>query len=350
LSNSGTGFSGLVRLADATDRYPEIVRSDQMLSAEDLVVLTPENLGNDLSELLRTRQGKATLVVLPKWNTQPDKKRPGWVTVQGLLPELMAEGILSPEFDFKLVRARGKRMALSHVSHAPEQMAFVEPHQMQGFTPHPRLTPLVWDGGGRILLGQVEHLPLYILADPDLINNHGIADARQARAALAMLDFLNSTDADSVFFDVTLNGLGSSRSPLRLAFDPPFLAVTVAIFVALLLAALQAIERFGAPQRAVRAIAFGKAALVDNSAALIRKAGREASLADRYVNLVRERAAATFRLPSWLEGDALSERLDALPAPRPFSEAAAATTAARKRGELLGAAQTLHRWLEETKG
>ncbi len=44
--------------------------------------------------------------------------------------------------------------------------------------------------------------------------------------------------------------------------------------------------------RPERAIAFGKAALVENSAALIRKAGRETQLAPRYVDTMRERAAA----------------------------------------------------------
>ena len=46
-------------------------------------------------------------------------------------------------------------------------------------------------------------------------------DERQARSALALLDYLNSTGAKSVLFDVTANGLGRSRSPLKLAFDAP---------------------------------------------------------------------------------------------------------------------------------
>ena len=74
-------------------------------------------------------------------------------------------------------------------------------------------------------------------------------------------------------FDVTLNGLGSSKSPLKLMFDPPFLAVTLAIVAALLLAGPagdRPLRRAAAGRE--RAIAFGKAALVDNSAALVRKA------------------------------------------------------------------------------
>ena len=87
------------------------------------------------------------------------------------------------------------------------------------------------------MLGKLGNGPLFVLADPDLLNNHGMADARRAAAALALLDWLNSTDAEAVHFDVTLNGLGNSKSPLKLAFDPPFLAVTLALVAALLLAA-----------------------------------------------------------------------------------------------------------------
>ena len=132
-----------------------------------------------------------------------------------------------------------------------------------------QLEPMITDLGGRTILGKVKGRNLYILSEPDLINNHGMGDERQARAALALLDDLNSTGASSVLFDVTANGLGRSLSPLKLAFDPPFLAVTLTIFAAMLLAAWQAAVRFGPVERRARAIAFGKAALVDNSAALI---------------------------------------------------------------------------------
>ena len=350
LSNAGTGFSGLVRLAEATGRNPRVVRHDQQLADEALVVLTPEDPGTDLTEVLQRRTGKATLVVLPKWLTQPDKQRPGWVHILGPMHSGMPEGVLAPQHKYVVERAKGRRAPLASASHAPAEMRFFEPPLVQGLKANPELRPLVWDSGGRILLGQIGHLPFYILADPDLIDNHGIADRRQAAAALAMLDFLNSTDSDQILFDVTLNGLGSSRSPLRLAFDPPFLAVTVAIFATLLLAALQGVARFGAPERPVRAIAFGKTALVDNSAALIRKAGREASLGRRYADLIRERAAALFRLPAPLSGSAVDERLDNLHPSRRFSEVAAATEQARTRGELLGEARALHRWVEEIEG
>ena len=206
--------------------------------------------------------------------------------------------------------------------------------------------PILTTPDGKIVLGKLGDQQLYVLADPDLLNNRGMADIRQARAAMALLDFLNSTDSENVSFDVVTNGLGKGKSPLKLAFDPPFLSVTVAIFVALLLAGLQALFRFGAPVRPERAIAFGKSALIDNSAALVRRAGREAAVGRRYVDVIRARAAALFRLPPSLSDQEVDQRLDLL-APRPFSPLAALPHGERGRAETLSAAQQLHRWIQE---
>ena len=117
--------------------------------------------------------------------------------------------------------------------------------------------------------------------------------------------------------------------------------------MALLLAGWQAVVRFGSPRAPQRAIAFGKAALVENSAGLIRKAGRETRLASRYVDTIRERATTVLSLPSSLKGEDLDERLDAVPSSVKFSELAAAANAARHRDELLIAARKLNQWLEE---
>ena len=55
--------------------------------------------------------------------------------------------------------------------------------------------------------------------------------------------------------------------------------------------ALQALTRFGPPRRPDRAIALGKLALADNSAALIRLARREPRMAVRYLDLNRAAVA-----------------------------------------------------------
>ena len=347
LSNAATGFSGLVRLVEATGKNPKIVRAPNILKDEALAVITPEDPSTDLSEILEQRGPRITLLVFPKWATERDPKRPGWVHIRNLLPTLYPEGILAPAQKLKISRVKEKGTPLRTIHQSVVQdLDFVSPEITQVVS-GTDLEPVIVDQKDRIVLAKVKDGNLYILADPDLLNNHGMANARQARAALSLLDMLNSTGSKTILFDVTANGLGHSRSPLRLAFDPPFTAITAIIFVAMLLAGWQALVRFGKPRPPQRAIAFGKAALVDNSAALIRKAGREARLAPRYVDQVRERAAALFKIPSSLKGDELDARLDAIPSQVKFSELAARANSARRRDELLLAARRLNHWLEE---
>jgi hypothetical protein len=349
LSNGATGFSGIVKLAQETGRNPLIVRSDPDLQSEDLTVISPEHGWTDLSEVLGRRGARATLLVLPKWDAAPDKQRPGWVRVSGLLPAADPARTLYPATPFTIAREKTHGEPLRTLAAgAPAELQFLAPSVLQTVGSKD-IEPLIVNARGATVLGKLKRSQLYVLADPDLLNNHGMGDERQARAALALLDFLNSTGATAIRFDVTTNGLGRSRSPLKLAFDAPFLAVTLTIFAAMLLAGWQALVRFGPVRRPERAIAFGKAALVDNSAALIRKAGREAHLGGRYVDVIRERAVALFRLPPSLDSQTLESRLEALNPRRSFAATAQAAEQARNREELLGAAQSLNHWLEEVQ-
>ncbi|HYW15150.1 MAG TPA: hypothetical protein VE891_03215 [Allosphingosinicella sp.] len=350
LSNAATGFSGIVQLARATGRDPIILRNDDLLDTEDLVVLTPESGATDLTKALERRSTRVTLVVLPKWNTVPDPKRSGWVRSQGLKSVWDVHQVLAPDYRLRVQRHRSGGAALRTVAgHAPRELRFTAPSPLQTVA-GPGLEPIVTDSAGRAVLARLGSKPLYVLADPDLLSNRGMAERSQAGAALAMLDFLNSTGAGSITFDVTLNGLGQTRSPLKLMFDPPFLAATLAIAAALLLVGLQAISRFGAPRRPERAIAFGKAALIDNAAALVRQARREARLGGRYAEMIRDKAVTVFAVPARLRDDAITEYLDKLDGRTSFSTLASAAAEARSREDLLAAAQALHRWQGEKKG
>jgi len=350
LSNAATGFAGIVRLAQATGRNGLIVRNEQLLDTEDLVVLTPETGATQLGDILEQRSNKPTLVVMPKWNTIADPTHSGWVRTRGLRPRWDPERTLAPDHPLRVERHRGGGKPLRTVATtAPPELRFTAPGPLQTAS-GPGIKPILTDSAGRPVLVQFGDRPLYLLADPDLLSNRGMADARQAAAALAMLDFLNSTDAKSIVFDVTLNGLGQTRSPLRLVFDPPFLAVTLAIAAAMLLAGLQAIARFGAPRRPERAIAFGKAALIDNAAALVRQARREAALGSRYAEMIRDKAVTVFGVPAKLRDLAINDYLDKLDGRGRFSALASAAAEARGRDELLAVAQALHQWQWEKKG
>jgi hypothetical protein len=135
-------------------------------------------------------------------------------------------------------------------------------------------------------------------------------------------------------------------SLLRLAFEPPFLAMTLALVAAALLAGLHGAFRFGPVRRPERAIAFGKAALVENSAGLVRLAEREARLGGAYADVVRQDVARAVHAPPSLETGDLDRHLDRLgPKDAPsFSELAAGLAAARDRHALMTAARALFRW------
>lgn len=355
LSNAVTGYAGLVNLAEATGRHPRIVRTAHAFDTEDLLVVSPETGATDISQALIRRATRPTLFVLPKWRTVPDDNHAGWARYQGLLPLYEPIGVLAPgvRFTMRHYRSGGGTLTSRGVpgrfwTPRPIQViTSIDPDNDQQQDRWRKLTPLLTDGKGGIVLAQVGEGPLYVLADPDLLNNRGMKDLSQARAALALLDWMNSTDAEGIAFDVSMNGLGHSRSPLKLLFEPPFLAMTLAIVATLLLAGLHAFGRFGPPRARTRAVALGKAALVDNSALLIRKARRESRLGGRYAAAVRERAARAFGVPARLRDGALDDYLDSLKGEHRFTDLAQAVQAASDRHSLLDAAQALHDWQGE---
>lgn len=359
LSNAAVGFSGIVQLAEATGRNPRIIRSDHLFGSEDLLVVTPDRGYDDISPVLNARSAKPTLFVLPKWATISDPGHTGWVRVDGLTMAGDPGSLLLPQTEFTIRRARSGGAALFATENFDNAIRFAAPRVLQvitGQTPGEgrkvqRLVPLITDGKGGIVLARYGEGPLYLLADPDLISNAGIKDPRQAAAALAMLDWMNSTGATSIGFDVTLNGFGHSQSPLKLAFTPPFLAMTLALAAVLFLVGWHAFGRFGPIRPRGRTIAFGKAALVENSAKLIRRAGRESQLGGRYAQMIRERAVATFGVPARLKDAALDAYLDKLGVWRGqrFSELARSAETTQDRDALVAAAQALHQWQKEKK-
>lgn len=348
LSVSAVGFKGMVQLVD---EFRE-AHLDETASewSDHLLIVTLEERNNpaDLARLLEQRADYPTLIILPKWLTMNDPARRGWV--RALAPG--AGGSMGSWFGkgTSVSLSRGQaplRVNGANILEGIDYPVPRSPQQIEG----PNLTPLASLPRGGALIAQVGDEPHYVLADPDLFNNHGLRDPARARAALATIERLNG-EGEFVDFDVSLNGFGSaSRSPslLRLAFEPPFLVMTLALFFAALLAGLHGAFRFGPARREERAIAFGKAALVENSAGLIRLARREANLGAAYVDVVRQEAARTASAAPVLQGEALDAYLDRLsrPGQPSFSDLVAQFSGARDRHSLMVAARALVQWKKE---
>jgi hypothetical protein len=374
----GKGLNGYAAFAGYLEQRGFAVRrlrNEGGLDDPGLLVLSPPAFtdGNELQKVYNKRRYIGpTLVITPKWQalqlpTVAPGAKAGWVTLPGTqAPEW--RGFLDT-VTVQIAPVRGSRPAtwsgagLSGKLPVPDTVL-----SGQG----PGLVPLVSASDGRMLAAYLlddgiypalERLaleaprssgedkglyPLLIVFEPDLLDNYGMADAANARLGERLVRAaLASSQMESVSFDLTQNGLGHSDNLLTLAFTPPFLAATLCLLMAALAVGWRGFVRFGPAQAAVRAIAFGKRALVANAAGLIRRAGRLHLVAEPYATAARERLARALALPRLADAAAAEAAIDRAlaardPAARPFSTVAARLRAARRPADMLRAAQELH--------
>ena len=361
LSKSAVGYAGLVRLLNETGQPALAARgpvtSDEVTPGVMIVTIDGGDPSTPLMGLPTTEQFKGSvLMVLPKWSTAAMIHR-GWVRKVGLR-EVDAETWLGPsEGDDKIElqhdeTARSHLLTLQFPNRKPVQFRTGTIDSFQTFKTAPGFSPLVVDEAGDMVIGYIPKTAFIALSEPDLLNNHGIADLQTAKAGLSLIEAL--ADGGPVFFDVTLNGFERPRSLLRTILMPPFLPATLCLLAAAMLVIWHAAFRFGAPARALRELALGKQALADNQAGLIRMARREASMGVRYADLIRTLAGRAVGAPRELAGAALDAFLDKLGArgrtKEPWSDVRAAADRVQSRHDLVEAAERLHRWrLEMTR-
>ena len=358
LSRSAIGYSGIVRLLKASGTAVTIRRTPPA-TGEDryMVVLTPRSpLTHAEVEKLRAWR---TLIILPKWIPFPSFQHKGWVgearsssldeaedVIKALIPKVQIKRASKPHAP-KLSFEKKEADLLSNTK-TLNPGAISELQTISG----DNITPVAKTAQGETILGVIrgeEHADIYVLSDPDLLNNQGIANIDNAKAGLAILNALHA-NGDPLSFDVTLNGFLRSRSVLRLAFEPPLLALTLSFIIVSALIAWRAATRDGPSRREARDIAFGKRTLADNSAALFRLAGREFTMAKRYADLVRTTVAARIGIPQDNDSKASAE-LDRIAIQHniqpSYSALAAQATAATSPEQALTAARQLHSWQQE---
>ena len=354
LSKSAVGFYGLYKLSESTGRLTQLASSKDRWNATGFMIVTiaadtdPEKL-RELVEARRKTGLTKTLYILPKYMTLPMLTKPGWVqnmgTMDGYPPRLLsvfgriafATATSSEGNHIRGVEGSGTDgVAVA----APKTLIYIE----RG------MTPMLVDDEDRIVLGRVDRddqVSEFILADPDIVSNQGLKSPQTARAALALIDSMRKDTDDSVAFDMVLNQQGS-RNLLQLMFEPPFLALTLAVLATALLLGIHAFARFGPPLAEPRAIPFGKRALADNAAILIGRAGAVKRLGDRYVAMIRESTAQALGAgaltpvaqENWLAG------LPAAPTGN-FAELAERARTASNSDAMRSAARALHDWRNE---
>ncbi|RRI01308.1 DUF4350 domain-containing protein [Mesorhizobium tamadayense] len=308
LSKGGTGYAGLVEWLKLTNgQAPPMARGEKDLESPLastfllIVTIAPGSDPTALQRIAKLRSGKDTLFVLPKWVTFPQAGHDGWETKVERLPSTVVNDWLGRLAKAKL--GEGKP-TVDHIDVEGRKIGV--PDELQWVADD---HPLIAVGDGRAVLTELDNEPFYILTDPDLINNAALKDPQKAAAALDMIAMLEPAKG-AVMFDLTLHGIGQNYDLAKLLVEPPFLALTLSVLAAAALAFLHGLGRFGPPRTEGRAIAFGKRALVDTTAMLLKRAGRLEGLGDRYAALMRQRAAALLGAPHGLQGEALDRWLD----------------------------------------
>ncbi len=362
-ANGLNGYAGFVELLEAEGYDVERSRGNEGLNTSGLLILTPTPFtdAEEFAAILRNREYVGpTMVILPKWMTRSpgsnvveedaERMQSDWVALIGAAQAGWTQDLPAP-FTF---------------THESEQLEGDETPYFEGLGLSGELPTasilyaaensaheaVIKDAAGHALVINVvgeegtdyyenAHWTMFV-AEPDLVNNYGLADPARAATALALVREAGYGDTDSVTFDMTLNGYGNSVNLLTLAFQPPFLAATLCLILAMVIIGWRAFLRFGPAAVGAPEIAFGKRRLVNNGAGLIVRARRLRLLAVPYCNLIERRLGRALGIarPSAEAIDtALAVRM---PNQEPFSALTERLYEAEKPIDILRAAQALH--------
>ncbi|MBW8733418.1 MAG: hypothetical protein JF571_03745 [Asticcacaulis sp.] len=228
----------------------------------------------------------------------------------------------------------------------------------------PNLTPVLVAPDGRPLISRVmvtdgraqPKVPVYLVSDPDLLNNQILSDPRRVVAALGIVNTIAPRPAvkkPSVVFNLTFNHLSFDHDLLHALSRPPYIAVPLSVLLIGLALVWASFARFGPPLAEEEGAALGRGVrvLADNAARLMSISLKEAKLGPAYASMVRDevlRARGHRILGQNESSDELADRIGRL------YGASESYTALKTRAsnlltvhQLIDIVQKLHAWKTE---
>lgn len=383
--------------------------SSQSATADETQGDVPEKRQSD--HILYNPLGKVVLVVAPKWASGPARGKPRWGSDPKPYPAHILRRMLmvltpvasstSPNIDYDedseesdwirtetpagkevyddgqtlltydapVYDIRHSRVAGSlTVRAAAGQSLFRTPMTVGAITDlqsitGPNLTPVLIGPNGEALISRVSVTegrgqpvaPVYLVSDPDLLNNQILADPKKVATALTIIDVLSppAKGQPSVVFNLTFNNLAVDRDLLHALSRPPYLGVTLCLILLGLGLTWAAFSRFGpllAPT-AGPALGRGVRVLADNAARIMAIAVKETKLGPAYAQLVRDEVLKARGHP--LGGlqqspDELADRIGHLHgATDTYTALKAEATGILTVHQLIDYARRLHAWKEQ---
>ena len=366
------GYAGLVALLDAAGYETKLARSTAALKQPGLLVLSPSQntKGAEIEAIVAAHRAYGpVMVITPKWlaaglpGITPGAKK-GWVQLvggaapnwQGFLDDVSVHIDKLAEAQWLAGDIAGKLPVPSkfQTGHGARVVPLVTTRadgwMLAGYMAdgyYPRMAGLAMgraSNGDNTAQDNAPRFPLIVVFEPDLLDNYGMRDAANAQLAERLIAASLPDSEKRITFDISLNGFARKANLLTLAFTPPYLAATLCLLLAALVVGWRGFCRFGPAIPPPRAIAFGKLAMVSNSAGLIARTGRLHLLAAPFAALKRERLIAMLGLSRQSDPALAEAALDKAMLARghaPFSADAEALRKSRKAADLLRAAQKL---------
>jgi hypothetical protein len=355
-SRSAIGHEGIADVLQQLSIPVVKSRADSLdkLSAGSVLVIAEPVHSSQVEGMVRALlKAKTVLLVLPKWVGLPSPQKPGWLEKAGEGPLRDAQWALS------LVAPRGEvtreRGSMAWTTNALQiDPSLDTPTQL---VRGDRLRPIIGAAQG-MLVGEISDRDhrIWVLADPDVIANHGIANGSNAALAVAMIRRLAGGEG-GVVFDETIHGLlVRTSSPFMLLFRFPFVVATVQVVLAAVLLLWATLGRFGAPQIVPPPLSAGRQGLLQNMAKLVEFTGHQDVMVRRYVQETIRDVASQLHSPRELSGNGLIAWLQRVGRARGVSvdceavllEAADPATAQRRHAAtLVRLARAIHQWRGE---
>lgn len=319
-SYSAIGHRGIVETLRRSGRNVVVSRysSARKAGLNGILILAEPRLQALTGDLMDALPAAANvLVILPKWHGHEDAAQPDWLkTVEALPADYVREvlvrmtGLRGAEV---LRRETARPTGTGEVQHTPVAAG------TQLFRSS-RVSPVIGYENGLLLgkFGDVRQT-VWVLSDPDIMNNHGLSKANNAALFAQILDTINP-GASALVFDETIHGLERKPSLWYAVLEFPFVVVTFSCAAAILFFLWASVGRFGSPLPAPPPIKFGKADLIANTAKLLRAGGYGAHVLERYAEATIRDVAERLHCPHGVSGIARLRWLDQIAEARGVGE------------------------------
>jgi hypothetical protein len=308
-SRSAIGHAGIAdvlqRLGIPTvkSRYDSIAK----LAPGSVLVIAEPRPARQSEEAIRALLKASTiLLVLPKWNGRPSEQTAGWlrdVSERSVGDAQWALNLVAPRAE--VVRESGSVVwSTNTLQLVPSLASPVQLVRGAG------LRAVIGSDRG-MLIGEISerNRRIWVLADPDVISNHGLARDGNAELAVAIIKRLQRADG-SVVFDETVHGyVAKPVSPFMLLFRFPFVVATAQGLIAVALLMWATLARFGVPQSAPPPLSAGREGLLQNMAKLIEFTGHQPVMIARYIQETVRDVARQLHAPRGLTREALMDWL-----------------------------------------